>query len=123
MISPTNDEERNKRLRKRIQDQLAKLRRNQERRQQRKAAREAAKASSTGDSTYGLSNKDKKTDTIRRCGNCGQTGHMKTNKKCPRYGMNAIDPMSPTLAGPSESVADVKTERSRILIKSKAIEK
>lgn len=50
---------------------------------------------------------------------------MKTNKKCPRYGMNAIgeNPMSPTLAGPSESVADVKTERSRILIKSKAIEK
>ncbi|PKY49791.1 hypothetical protein RhiirA4_545508 [Rhizophagus irregularis] len=123
LLEPTNDEERNKRLRKRIQDQLAKLRRNQERRQQRKAAREAAKAASTGDSTYGLSNKDKKTDTIRRCGNCGQTGHMKTNKKCPRYGMNAIDPMSPTLAGPSESVADVKTERSRILIKSKAIEK
>ena len=49
----------------RIQDQLAKLRRNQERRQQRKAAREAAKAATAAtDSTYGLSNKDKKTDTI-----------------------------------------------------------
>jgi hypothetical protein len=53
---------------------------------------------------------------------------MKTNKKCPRYGMNAIgeNPMSPTLAGPSESAtstSDVKTERSRILIKSKAIDK
>ncbi|KAJ1667184.1 hypothetical protein EV178_001677 [Coemansia sp. RSA 1646] len=29
-------------------------------------------------------NKPKK-DTIRRCGNCGKLGHMKTNKKCPRY--------------------------------------
>ncbi|KAJ2820656.1 hypothetical protein IWW50_004975 [Coemansia erecta] len=29
-------------------------------------------------------NKPKKV-TIRQCGNCGQLGHMKTNKKCPRY--------------------------------------
>ncbi|KAJ2467251.1 hypothetical protein GGI03_001663, partial [Coemansia sp. RSA 2337] len=29
-------------------------------------------------------NKPKK-EVIRRCGNCGQLGHMKTNKKCPRY--------------------------------------
>ncbi len=49
----------------RIQDQLVKLRRNQERRQQRKAAREAAKAAvAAADSTFGLPNKDKKTDTI-----------------------------------------------------------
>ncbi|CAG8443224.1 12267_t:CDS:10 [Funneliformis mosseae] len=127
LLEPTNDEERNKRLRKRIQDQLAKLRRNQERRQQRKAAREAAKAVAA-DSTYGLPIKDKKTDTIRRCGNCGQTGHMKTNKKCPRYGMNAIgeNPMSP-LAESSESAAPtsdspmIKMEGSKILIRSKAI--
>ncbi|KAJ2881990.1 hypothetical protein H4R27_003733 [Coemansia aciculifera] len=26
-----------------------------------------------------------KREVIRRCGNCGQLGHMKTNKKCPRY--------------------------------------
>ncbi|KAJ2060054.1 hypothetical protein GGI17_003990 [Coemansia sp. S146] len=26
-----------------------------------------------------------KKEVIRRCGNCGQLGHMKTNKKCPRY--------------------------------------
>ncbi|CAI2163978.1 20326_t:CDS:10, partial [Funneliformis geosporum] len=127
LLEPTNDEERNKRLRKRIQDQLAKLRRNQERRQQRKAAREAAKVAAA-DSTYGHPIKDKKTDTIRRCGNCGQTGHMKTNKKCPRYGMNAIgeSPMSP-LADPSESTAPtsdapiIKMEGSKILIRSKAI--
>lgn len=29
-------------------------------------------------------NKPRK-DVIRKCGNCGQLGHMKTNKKCPRY--------------------------------------
>ncbi|KAJ2718734.1 hypothetical protein GGI07_005618 [Coemansia sp. Benny D115] len=29
-------------------------------------------------------NKPKK-EVIRKCGNCGQLGHMKTNKKCPRY--------------------------------------
>ncbi|KAI9505260.1 hypothetical protein GGI25_002171 [Coemansia spiralis] len=29
-------------------------------------------------------NKPKK-EVVRRCGNCGQLGHMKTNKRCPRY--------------------------------------
>ncbi|KAJ2742241.1 hypothetical protein GGI20_004621 [Coemansia sp. BCRC 34301] len=29
-------------------------------------------------------NKPKK-EVVRRCGNCGKLGHMKTNKKCPRY--------------------------------------
>ncbi|KAJ1721418.1 hypothetical protein LPJ53_004048 [Coemansia erecta] len=29
-------------------------------------------------------NKPKK-EVVRRCGNCNQLGHMKTNKKCPRY--------------------------------------
>ncbi|CAG8599519.1 1054_t:CDS:10, partial [Diversispora eburnea] len=92
LLEPTNDEEKNKRLKKRIEDQLAKLRRNQERRQQRKAAREAAKAavSSTENNVTITNPKDKKTETSRRCGNCGQTGHMKTNKKCPRYGLSPI---------------------------------
>jgi hypothetical protein len=54
---------------------------------------------------------------------------MKTNKKCPRYGMSAIgeNPISPTMAGPSESAAStsdapiIKMERNRILIRSKSI--
>ncbi|CAG8566509.1 6198_t:CDS:2, partial [Acaulospora morrowiae] len=92
-----------------IQDQLAKLRRNQERRQQRKNAREAAKAAATAENAPTPFSKDKKPETSRRCGNCGQTGHMKTNKKCPRYGMNSVAdaPSSPT-AGPSAPSANAQ---------------
>ncbi|PVZ99827.1 hypothetical protein BB558_004131 [Smittium angustum] len=37
-------------------------------------------------STFSLPppNKPRK-EVVRKCGNCGQLGHMKTNKKCPRY--------------------------------------
>ncbi|CAG8702595.1 4626_t:CDS:2, partial [Dentiscutata heterogama] len=46
-------------------------------------AREAAKmAAATATSTHTAITKEKKHET-RRCGNCGQSGHMKTNKKVP----------------------------------------
>ncbi|CAG8728346.1 2856_t:CDS:2, partial [Acaulospora colombiana] len=116
LLEPTNDEEKNKRLKKRIQDQLAKLRRNQERRQQRKTAREAAKAAATAENTPTPFLKDKKTETSRRCGNCGQTGHMKTNKKCPRYGLNSVmDVPSSPAAGPSTSSAN--TQDTSLIVK------
>ncbi|PVU91182.1 hypothetical protein BB561_004526 [Smittium simulii] len=37
-------------------------------------------------STFSLPppNKNRK-EVVRKCGNCGELGHMKTNKKCPRY--------------------------------------
>ncbi|KAL1915122.1 uncharacterized protein VTP21DRAFT_7603 [Calcarisporiella thermophila] len=81
LLEPTDDEERNRRMKKRIQDELAKLRRNQERRRQRMAAKQAALAENP---VLGLLGK-KKEQLVRRCGNCGQLGHMKTNKKCPKF--------------------------------------
>ncbi|KAJ2863571.1 hypothetical protein GGH94_003516 [Coemansia aciculifera] len=46
-------------------------------------ARNLAKSHMT---TFSLPQPNKpKKEVIRRCGNCGQLGHMKTNKKCPRY--------------------------------------
>jgi hypothetical protein len=43
-LEPTDDEEKNARMKKRIQDQLAKLKRNAERRRQRQLAKQAALA-------------------------------------------------------------------------------
>lgn len=40
-MEPTDDEEKNARMKKRIQDQLAKLKRNAERRRQRQLAKQA----------------------------------------------------------------------------------
>ncbi|KAJ2075135.1 hypothetical protein GGH13_000826 [Coemansia sp. S155-1] len=35
--------------------------------------------------TFSLPQPNKPKKEVIRCGNCGQLGHMKTNKKCPRY--------------------------------------
>lgn len=40
----------------------------------------------------------------RRCGHCGQMGHMKTNRKCPRWAeFNSGTPAMPTPAGSATS--------------------
>ncbi|CAJ0830922.1 2692_t:CDS:10 [Entrophospora sp. SA101] len=118
-LEPTNDEERNERLKKRIQDQLARLKRNQERRQQRLAVREAKKAaklSAAGNVTSASSIvKEKKTETTRRCGNCGALGHMKTNKKCPLYNTKKAAKLSAAgnVTSASSIVKEKKTETTR----------
>ena len=68
-------------MKKRIQDQLAKLKRNAERRRQRQLAKQAALAENP---VLGLI-RGKREGAMRRCGNCGQLGHMKTNKNCPMF--------------------------------------
>ncbi|CAG8620455.1 8659_t:CDS:2 [Paraglomus occultum] len=60
-LEPTDDEEKNKRLRKRIQDQLAKLKRNLERRMQRAAARQTVSGE-----TSAVPQKEKKTEQVVR---------------------------------------------------------
>ncbi|KAF9196559.1 hypothetical protein BGZ49_002762 [Haplosporangium sp. Z 27] len=85
-LEPTNDEAKNQRMKKRIMEEIARLHRNQERRR----ARAAAKA---GTSTLDLPPVNPATATlkkkvVRQCSNCGALGHMKTNKKCPKY----VDP-------------------------------
>lgn len=80
-LEPCDDEEKNARMKKRIQDQLAKLKRNAERRRQRQLAKQAALAENP---VLGLI-RGKREGAMRRCGNCGQLGHMKTNKNCPMF--------------------------------------
>ncbi|KAI9480435.1 MAG: hypothetical protein EXX96DRAFT_562597 [Benjaminiella poitrasii] len=87
-LEPTDDEEKNARMKKRIQDQLAKLKRNAERRRQRQLAKQAALAENP---VLGLI-RGKREGAMRRCGNCGQLGHMKTNKNCPKFYLNFVEP-------------------------------
>ncbi|KAJ2805145.1 hypothetical protein H4R20_002208 [Coemansia guatemalensis] len=60
---------------------LARLRRAKEQR-----VADAKAHEKTHMTTFSLPQPNKpKKEVIRRCGNCGELGHMKTNKKCPRY--------------------------------------
>ncbi|KAJ5647110.1 Transcription initiation factor TFIID subunit 1domain of unknown function [Penicillium lividum] len=76
-LQPTGDPEVDARNRKLIEAELTRLNRNKERR----FAREKQKGiSRSGDSPAD----GRPTGTQRKCANCGQVGHIKTNKKlCP----------------------------------------
>ncbi|KZV74842.1 TAF1 transcription initiation factor TFIID subunit TAF1 [Peniophora sp. CONT] len=79
-LAPTGDAERDRRARKRLEEEIARMKKNQERRLHRKNA----KIVKEGGTPMTLS-RPIKPDTTRRCGHCGQMGHMKTNRKCPRW--------------------------------------
>ncbi|KAI8086731.1 uncharacterized protein BX664DRAFT_387099 [Halteromyces radiatus] len=80
-IDPTNSHEKNARMKKQTQQQLAKLKKMTERRRQRQLSKTAALAENP---VLGLM-RGKREGAMRRCGNCGQLGHMKTNKSCPNF--------------------------------------
>ncbi|BFZ64970.1 hypothetical protein YB2330_006133 [Saitoella coloradoensis] len=78
-IEVTNDEDANRRRMKLLQDELARLKRNQERRLARKAAKAAGtlyRTPNTGSPATGQG---------RRCGACGAYGHMRTSRLCPKF--------------------------------------
>ncbi|THG99871.1 hypothetical protein EW026_g2557 [Hermanssonia centrifuga] len=83
-LAPTGDAEKDKRAKKRLEEEIARMKKNQERRLHRKNA----KIVKEGGTPMQL-NRPVKPDTTphqqRRCGHCGQMGHMKTNRKCPRW--------------------------------------
>ncbi|KAF6766609.1 atypical/TAF1 protein kinase [Ephemerocybe angulata] len=79
-LAPTGDSEKDKRAKKRLEEEIARMKKNQERRLHRKNA----KIVKEGGTPMQL-NRPLKPDTTRRCGHCGQMGHMKTNRKCPRW--------------------------------------
>ena len=96
-LAPTGDEEKDKRLKKRLEEEIARMKKNQERRLHRKNA----KITQEGGTPLSI-NRPVKPDTTRRCGHCGQMGHMskhcissplddpltaflETNRKCPRW--------------------------------------
>ncbi|WBW72895.1 transcription factor TFIID complex, histone acetyltransferase subunit Taf111 [Schizosaccharomyces osmophilus] len=74
-VVPTGDEAIDRRNRKRLEQELAKSQKNWERRRARHAAKEGITINGEG-----------KKPTTRKCSNCGQVGHMKTNKICPLFG-------------------------------------
>ncbi|KAJ5702081.1 transcription initiation factor TFIID [Penicillium malachiteum] len=76
-LQPTGDPEVDARNRKLIETELNRLNRNKERRFAREKQKGITRA---GDSPAD----GKPTGTMRKCANCGQVGHIKTNKKlCP----------------------------------------
>ncbi|KAH8835873.1 atypical/TAF1 protein kinase [Flagelloscypha sp. PMI_526] len=79
-LKPTGDAEKDERAYKRLQEEIARMKKNQERRLHRKNAKIAAEGG-----TLLQLNRPIKPDTTRHCGHCGQMGHMKTNRKCPRW--------------------------------------
>ncbi|KIP11796.1 hypothetical protein PHLGIDRAFT_27789 [Phlebiopsis gigantea 11061_1 CR5-6] len=96
-LAPTGDAEKDKRMKKRLEEEIARMKKNQERRLHRKNA----KIVKEGGTPMQL-NRPVKPDTTRRCGHCGQMGHMKTNRKCPRWAEfnSGAPPPSPAAASP-----------------------
>ncbi|RDX51861.1 hypothetical protein OH76DRAFT_1377827 [Lentinus brumalis] len=95
-LAPTGDADRDRRAKKRIEEEIARMKKNQERRLHRKNA----KIVKEGGTPLQLG-RPMKADTTRRCGHCGQIGHMKTNRKCPRWAeFNQGAPPLPTATSP-----------------------
>ncbi|GAA6024205.1 hypothetical protein JCM10207_006780 [Rhodosporidiobolus poonsookiae] len=81
-LLPSDDEGKNERRKKRLKEQLEKLKRNQERRLARKNQKLGLAPGQIGPNGKTVV----KTETTRVCSNCGQRGHMKTNRKvCPKW--------------------------------------
>lgn len=70
-LAPTGDADKDKRAKKRLEEEIARMKKNQERRLHRKNA----KIVKEGGTPMTL-NRPLKPDTTRRCGHCGQMGHM-----------------------------------------------
>ncbi|KAJ7070815.1 TAF1 transcription initiation factor TFIID subunit TAF1 [Mycena amicta] len=101
-LAPTGDAEKDARARKRLEEEIARMKKNQERRLHRKNA----KIVQAGGVPLQL-NRPMKPDTTRRCGHCGQLGHMKTNRKCPRWAEfnTAAGPSTPAGLPATPSIA------------------
>lgn len=77
------------------------MKKNQERRLHRKNAKLVKEGG-----TPMQVNRPVKADTTRRCGHCGQVGHMKTNRKCPKwaeYNGGAPPTITPTGTSPPQT--------------------
>ncbi|KAG6817729.1 hypothetical protein H0H87_004520 [Tephrocybe sp. NHM501043] len=99
-LAPTGDADKDKRAKKRLEEEIARMKKNQERRLHRKNA----KIVKEGGTPMQL-NRPVKPDTTRRCGHCGQMGHMKTNRKCPRWAEfnSGTAPATPQASGNATS--------------------
>ncbi|KJZ73739.1 hypothetical protein HIM_06857 [Hirsutella minnesotensis 3608] len=83
---PTGNADHDRLATLRIKKELERLEKNKARRQAREQQKELHQKANTGDAgSPGPNGADKiATGTTRKCANCGQVGHIKTNKKlCP----------------------------------------
>ncbi|OAP61940.1 hypothetical protein AYL99_04143 [Fonsecaea erecta] len=86
-LEPTGDPELDARRKKRLEDALAQLEKNKARRQKRNKNKEALLAATSPGGTAmspdadGVGGGRNSHPTQRKCANCGQVGHIKTNKK------------------------------------------
>ncbi|RDB29477.1 putative transcription initiation factor TFIID subunit [Hypsizygus marmoreus] len=105
-LAPTGDADKDKRAKKRLEEEIARMKKNQERRLHRKNA----KIVKEGGTPMQL-NRPVKPDTTRRCGHCGQMGHMKTNRKCPRWAEfnSGTAPVTPSASGSATSPPPAST--------------
>jgi len=79
----TNDKEENMKVKKKLEEELAKLEKQAEKKRKKQQGITAANIDSEGR----LSGKGigKGRSTSRRCATCGGLGHIRTNKTCPLY--------------------------------------
>jgi hypothetical protein len=81
-IKPTGDEEYDKQQVIKLKAEFARLARNIERREGREKAKGIYKNTGDGSASAGPG---KGGATPRKCANCGEVGHIKTNKKCVQF--------------------------------------
>lgn len=79
----TNDEEENMKVKKRLEEELAKLEKQAEKKKRKQSGITAANIDSEGRISGKGIGKGK--STSRRCATCGSLGHIRTNKTCPLY--------------------------------------
>lgn len=82
-------------VRLRLLEELARLERNKERRQAREKAKGLAEATAGSPALSGSPSTvpgGKGSGTQRRCANCGQVGHIKTNKKYSFHWIRSFHP-------------------------------
>ncbi|KAF2176337.1 hypothetical protein K469DRAFT_700056 [Zopfia rhizophila CBS 207.26] len=84
-IKPTGNAEFDAQQQLKLKAELARLTRNVERREGREKLKNAVQGSTPGTPASSLANGAKNSGaTVRKCANCGEVGHIKTNKKlCP----------------------------------------
>jgi len=81
-IKPTGDPEVDKAQQIKLKAELARLARNIERREGREKAKGLHKSQTGEGGAGGTAGPGKGGATPRKCANCGEVGHIKTNKKC-----------------------------------------
>lgn len=79
----TNDKEENMKVKKRLEEELAKLERQAEKKKRKQSGITAANIDSKGRISGKGIGKGK--STSRRCATCGSLDHIRTNKACPLY--------------------------------------